>query len=74
MIDYNIYRCVDCLAEFTEPRYSSDGYECPYCGSTYVVIESELDGYEESDYISDDVELFPDLDDIDYGEEDEHAY
>lgn len=74
MTEYDIWRCVECGAEFTEPRYSSEGYECPDCGSDYVVAESELDGFGEVDYNSDDMELFPDPDDIDYGDEDEHAY
>lgn len=74
MTEYDIWRCVECGSEFTDPRYSSEGYECPHCGSTYIVSESELDGYGEDDYTPDDMELFPDPDDIDYGEDDDYAY
>jgi DNA-directed RNA polymerase subunit RPC12/RpoP len=73
MTEYDIWRCVECGADFTTPRMSSDGYECPQCGSTNILVENELDGYNEEDY-TDDNELFPDTDDIDYGDDDEHAY
>ena len=72
MNEYNIiYRCVECGAEFTSPRISSEGYECYDCGSAHILFESELDGYEEEEY-TDDIELFLDLNDIDYGDDDEH--
>lgn len=73
MSEYDIWRCVECGAEFTDPRLSSEGYECPECGSAHVLSESELDGYDEEDY-TDDMDLFPNPDDIDYGDEDEYAY
>lgn len=74
MSEYDIWRCVDCGADFTDPRYSSEGTECPLCGSGYILSESELDGYTDVSDTTDDTELFPDLDDIDYGEDDDYAY
>lgn len=70
MSEYDIWRCVECGGDFTEPVTSSDGYMCPLCGSGYVIAESELDGYNE---LSDDREYMEH--DVDYGDEDEdHRY
>ncbi len=72
MSEYEIWRCVDCGAEFQNPQHTSEGYVCPYCASSYLMSESELEGYGEWDP-TDEREFMDD--DIDFGdEEDDYEY
>lgn len=72
MSEYEIWRCVECGAEFDSPTNTSEGYSCPYCGSSYLISESELEGYDDWDP-ADEREYMEE--DIDFGDEDDdYAY